>query len=88
LARVSTHFSDLDDTAAADGDIAVAGGGTVNNFSVSHGRSYGIVPPIAADRRRIAAEANCFLRLPASFADLDHFLWRAYSMTLPVNIKS
>src|SRR2546428_5950065 len=36
LARVSIHFSDLDDTTAADGDVAVKAGqaGTVNNLSV------------------------------------------------------
>jgi hypothetical protein len=36
LARLSIHFSDLDDTAAADGDVAVKAGysGTVNNLSV------------------------------------------------------
>ena len=36
LARLSTHFSDLDDTTGADGDVAVEArqAGTVNNFSV------------------------------------------------------
>src|SRR5437867_711728 len=36
LARVSVHFSDLGDTTAADGDVAVKAGqaGPVNNLSV------------------------------------------------------
>jgi hypothetical protein len=36
LTRASIHFSDLDDTAAADGDIAVEAwqAGTVNNIAV------------------------------------------------------
>src|SRR5439155_10120052 len=36
LARLSVHFSDLDDTTAADGNVAVKAGqaGTVNNLTV------------------------------------------------------
>src|SRR5207249_1649105 len=51
LARLSVHFSDLDDTTAADGDVAVKAGqaGPVNNLAVfddqvvSHCSSYAVV---------------------------------------------
>jgi len=51
LARLSVHFSDLGDTTAADGDVAVKAGqtGPVNNLSVLdnqvvwHCSSYAVV---------------------------------------------
>jgi hypothetical protein len=57
LARLSVHFSDLDDTTAADGDVAVEAwqAGTVNHLAVLDNQIVWHCSSYAAGKRRVHA---------------------------------